>query len=223
MATLHVLRVFCSAEGEFGNPLGVFLDGGEVPPARRQEVAADLNFSETVFVDERREGRLDIYTPAAPIPFAGHPLVGTGWLLAREDGACGQLRPPPGSVPVRHADGRTYISAPAAWAPDFRLDELADAEEVDELRAADFSADTYAWAWIDEEAGLVRARSFVPNFGIPEDEATGSAALALCGSLGRAVEVRQGRGSIIEARPLGDGLIEVGGRVVADETRSYDA
>lgn len=222
MATLHVLRVFCSAEGDFGNPLGVFLDGSDVAPERRQEVAADLNYSETVFVDERGEGRLEIYTPAAPIPFAGHPLVGTGWLLARDDGACERLRPPPGEVPLRHADGRTHITAPASWAPDFRLDQLGSPGEVDALSAADFSDDTYVWAWIDEAAGLVRARSFVPNFGIPEDEATGSAALALCGSLGRGVEVRQGHGSVIEARPLGDGLVEVGGRVVADETRTYD-
>ena len=45
------------AEGEHGNPLGVFLDGAEVPDGRRQAVARDLGFSETVFVDERGERR----------------------------------------------------------------------------------------------------------------------------------------------------------------------
>ncbi|MBN9493718.1 PhzF family phenazine biosynthesis protein, partial [bacterium] len=51
MAGLLVLRVFCDAHWEFGNPLGVFLDGEEVPEERRQDVAAELGFSETVFVD----------------------------------------------------------------------------------------------------------------------------------------------------------------------------
>lgn len=221
MARLHVLRVFCSADGEFGNPLGVFLDGGEVTRDRRQEIAADLNFSETVFVDDRERGGIDIYTPAAPIPFAGHPLVGTAWLLLREDGSCEELNPPPGRVPVRHEEGRTSFSAPVEWAPGFRLDQLSSPAEVDALRPEDFTDDVYTWAWLDEAAGTVRSRSFVPGFGIPEDEATGSAALALCAALGRPIEVRQGQGSEISARPLEGGLVEVGGRVVSEEIRAY--
>jgi predicted PhzF superfamily epimerase YddE/YHI9 len=222
VAELHVLRVFSSKAGEFGNPLGVFLDGGEVPRERRQEIATDLNFSETVFVDDRAAGAIDIYTPAAPIPFAGHPLVGTGWLLNREDGACAELNPPAGRAPVRHSDEMTFFSAPPAWSPDFRLDRLGSPEEVDALRPEQFTDDVYAWAWIDEGAGAVRARSFVPNFGIPEDEATGSAALALAAELGRAVTVRQGGGSVIIARPLDDGLVEIGGRVTPVEVRNHD-
>ena len=46
MATLHVLRVFTGATGTHGNPLGVFLDGGDVPETRRQAVARDLGFAE---------------------------------------------------------------------------------------------------------------------------------------------------------------------------------
>jgi len=84
MAELHVLRVFVAPGGSGGNPLGVFLDGGAVPEGRRQAVAADLGFSETVFVDDPSAGRVRIFTPAAELPFAGHPLVGTSWLLARE-------------------------------------------------------------------------------------------------------------------------------------------
>src|SRR5687767_1848156 len=49
--TLHTLLVFLGPGGAGGNPLGVVLDGGDVPPAERQAVAADLGFSETVFVD----------------------------------------------------------------------------------------------------------------------------------------------------------------------------
>jgi hypothetical protein len=65
MPTLHVLRVFTDESGEWGNPLGVFLDGGAVPEARRQAVAADLGFSETVYVDDAAAARVRIFTPAA--------------------------------------------------------------------------------------------------------------------------------------------------------------
>ena len=57
------------------------------------------------------------------------------------------------------------------------------------------------WAWIDEEAGVLRERVFAEPFGIPEDEATGAAAIALTARLGRPLDIRQGRGSRILTRP----------------------
>ena len=77
MPTLHLLRVFCSDHGSGGNALGVFLHGAELPPERRQAVAADLGLSETVFVDDAERGEVRIFTPAVELNFAGHPAVGT--------------------------------------------------------------------------------------------------------------------------------------------------
>ena len=77
------------------------------------------------------------------------------------------------------------------------------------------------WAWTDRDAGLIRKRVFVDEAGIPEDEATGSAAMLLVDQVGRDIEIRQGRGSVIYARPLGDGLVEVGGRVELDWTGEW--
>ncbi len=57
--------------------------------------------------------------------------------------------------------------------------------------------------------------------GIPEDEATGSAALALCAQLGRPIQVRQGKGSEIFARRVDEEFTEVGGRCILDEVRDY--
>ncbi len=52
MPQLHLLRVFCGEDGSGGNPLGVFLHGAEVPPERRQAVAADLgpDFPSGIFI-----------------------------------------------------------------------------------------------------------------------------------------------------------------------------
>lgn len=222
MARLHVLRVFTNEEGEWGNHLGVFLDGGEVPESARQAVAKDLGFSETVFVDDAASGEVRIFTPAVELPFAGHPLVGTGWLLDREATAPPALRPPAGEVGLRVADGISRIVARPEWAPPFEPIELAGPAEVHALTAAPGGGEeVYAWAWIDEAAGTIRARSFVPAYGIPEDEATGSAALMLCGLLGRRITIHQGHGSVLLARPLEDGWVEVAGTVALDEAREY--
>ncbi len=219
MANLHVLRVFVNEDGEWGNPLGVFLEGARVPQAERQRIAAEQGFSETVFVEDREAGRLRIHTPEIELPFAGHPIVGAAWLLARTGAAAQVLRPAAGEVRVRQVGGATYIAARPEWAPPFEYSQLDSPAEVRALTAAAHAANTYAWAWIDEAAGSLRARSFVPEAGIAEDEATGSAALALCARLARPITVHQGHGSVLACRPLAGGGIEVGGKVALDEVR----
>jgi predicted PhzF superfamily epimerase YddE/YHI9 len=219
--TLHVLRVFVNEDGEWGNPLGVFLDGGRVPERARQQVAAELGFSETVFVEDRDSGRMRIHTPAAELPFAGHPAVGTAWLLARAGNAVRALRPPAGRVEVRHREGATWAAAPAEWALLFEYPELESPAAVRALSPAAYTTNTYAWSWIDEAAGTVRARSFAPAAGIAEDEATGSAAIALCARLSRPVTIHQGHGSVLRCRPIADGRVEVGGKVALDEVRDH--
>jgi predicted PhzF superfamily epimerase YddE/YHI9 len=219
--TLHVLRVFVNEDGEWGNHLGVFLEGKQIPESDRQGIAADLAFSETVFVDDRETGRLRIYTPSAELPFAGHPSVGTAWLLRRGGAAVPALRLPAGEVEVRQADDATFIVAKPEWSPPFEYQCLNSPAEVRDLDASALASNTYAWSWIDEAAGTIRARSFVPEVGIAEDEATGSAALALCAQLDRPVTIHQGHGSVLLCYPVDNGQVEVGGRVALDEVREY--
>ncbi len=224
MTTLDVLRVFVGPDGRGGNPLGVFQDGAAIERSRRQAVAAELGFSETVFVDERdaETATMRIFTPAAELPFAGHPTVGTAWLLA-EGGAPGiTLRPPAGAVATWREGERTWIRARAAWVHDFAIAQLASAAEVEALEGPPpDETNLYVWAWEDEAAGLLRARYFPIAFGIAEDEATGAAAVRMGDRLGRPLVIRQGVGSEILVRPGPDGTIEIGGRVVRVEARSY--
>lgn len=71
-----------------GNPLAVFLDGEGLTDTEMQQIALEMNLSETVFVlpseHARALRRLRIFTPATELPFAGHPVVGTWNALARE-------------------------------------------------------------------------------------------------------------------------------------------
>jgi predicted PhzF superfamily epimerase YddE/YHI9 len=220
---LHVLRVFCGEDGG-GNPLGVFLEGGEVPGPRRQALARRLGFSETVFVDDPVRGEIAIFTPGAELDFAGHPTVGTAWLLARQGRPVDVLRPPAGMVPASADEEGARVAARPEWVPPFELAELGSPGEVEALDGPPGGHDLiYTWAWIDEPAGLVRSRGFFERLGIAEDEATGAAGVKLASELGRPIEIHQGRGSRIDARPLDSGMVEIGGRVVLDEVRAEPA
>lgn len=225
MTTLHVLNVFTALDGSEGNPLGVFLDGAAISEDKRQAVAAHLNYSETVFVDDLATARLQIYTPVNQLPFAGHPLVGTSWLLSQtQDRAPDTLRPPAGEVPTWIEDGATWIRGRAEWSPDFNFVQLGSADEVAALREAPGDAtDGYYWAWEDEAEGRLRSRHFVPSFNIAEDPATGSAAVTLAASLGRRILITQGNGCFLDARVGPEGTAEVGGFTVLAETREYKA
>jgi predicted PhzF superfamily epimerase YddE/YHI9 len=215
---LHLLRVFCAADGSGGNPLGVFLDGAEVPPGARQAVASDLGLSEIVFVDDSLRGEVRIFTLAVELDFAGHPAVGAAWLL---DGA-DALRAPAGEIAITRDPDDVYVAARPEWGPPWELAQLGSPGAVEALEGPPAGHDlTTAWAWIDEGAGTIRARAFPIRIGIPEDEATGSAATKLCALVGRAIDIRQGRGSRILARPVADGFVEIGGRSVIDEVRDY--
>src|SRR6266571_7584693 len=68
-----------------GNQLAVFTDARELPEELLQPLAREMNFSETVFVlPKEGDGhvRIRIFTPAAELPFAGHPILGTAFVLS---------------------------------------------------------------------------------------------------------------------------------------------
>ena len=67
-----------------GNQLAVFTDGRDVDDGTMQRLALELKFSETVFVlptEADADVRIRIFTPAAEIPFAGHPTLGSAFVL----------------------------------------------------------------------------------------------------------------------------------------------
>ncbi len=73
-----------------GNPLAVFPDARGLTDGQMQAIAAEFNLSETTFVlppeDPAHSARVRIFTPRRELPFAGHPNVGTGYVLAARRG-----------------------------------------------------------------------------------------------------------------------------------------
>jgi predicted PhzF superfamily epimerase YddE/YHI9 len=215
---VHVVRVFADESGRFGNPLGI-VDGAAVAEADRQRVATELGYSETVFVDDAAAGRIRIYTPVHELPFAGHPTVGTAWWLAGQGHVLDALEVPAGTIEVTRDGDLTRVRAHADWVNRFEWHRLAAAEDVEALDPASYPGGPhYVWAWIDEAAGTVRSRNFAPGVGVPEDQATGAAAIGLAVRLRRDLEITQGLGSRLSATYLGDGWATVGGRVVHEST-----
>lgn len=102
-----VADVFTSVPLE-GNPVAVFLDGAGLSSEVMQRAARELNLSETVFVlsaDEDSgvaDARVRIFTPSAELPFAGHPVLGTAYVLGEQRGLEEvRLLTGAGLVPVR--------------------------------------------------------------------------------------------------------------------------
>ena len=222
---VRVLRVFTDEAGREGNALGV-IDGALVAGDDRQRVAHEFGFSETIFIENHAMGELRIFTPAVEIPLAGHPLVGAAWLLLHEPEAppALKLRPPGGLVRAwTDTSDRTWIEAPLDTLPDWTLVQLGSPAAVEDLVGPlkqDHDLVVY-WAWL--ETGVMRMRCFAPRLGVAEDQATGSAALRLTALVEMPIEIRQGRGSLLFARPIYAERAEVGGLVVEDEPLHVEA
>lgn len=216
-----VLRVFTDSAGNFGNPLGV-IDASTVDVADRQRLSRQLGYSETIFVDLPAPGSTTaharIYTPMTELAFAGHPAVGVSWWLRQRGTPIRTLQLPAGIVQVSYGDDVTAINARSEWAPELAIHDLESLDELAAADPADFPDDIqhYLWTWTDEAAGSLRARMFAPGLGVPEDEATGSAAVRITDYLSRDLTIVQGKGSVIQTTWNPEGWVRVAGRVVDD-------
>lgn len=82
----YVIADVFTGEPLTGNQLAVFTDARDIPEERLQDIAREMNFSETVFVFPPGDGdahvHIRIFTPAQELPFAGHPTLGSAFVLA---------------------------------------------------------------------------------------------------------------------------------------------
>ncbi len=265
MRHCYVLRVFTSGAAG-GNHLGVITDMTGLDDVTMQRIAADLAFSETVFIDwmERTIPYARIFTPTSELPFAGHPLVGASWVL----GVAG-----PGGIdtiecgigPVRFEIGEadtvwlalspeSSVSVPdggrdvadRCGIPDaigtavvalpkrYFMVEVEDVEAVAAVTPnhGAIESEDYLGVYVFAADGAdTRARFFAPSVGVPEDPATGSAAVALAayhrhhGRQAGATTIHQGieMGHPSVVRLAWDGAaVRLGGTVARDDVRVLD-
>ncbi|MEA2919959.1 MAG: trans-2,3-dihydro-3-hydroxyanthranilate isomerase [Bradyrhizobium sp.] len=137
-----------------GNPLAVVLDAGGLSTAQMQAIASEFNYSETTFVlpphDSANHARVRIFTVNQEIPFAGHPNIGTAFVLATQ-----AAKPPArlkfeegaGLVPVEilKQDGRVVGAELTAPQPLAKLTQFSpeQAAAVVSLSSADIRTDRH--------------------------------------------------------------------------------
>jgi predicted PhzF superfamily epimerase YddE/YHI9 len=204
------------------------VDASQVAPSERQRIATQLGYSETIFIDVPESGantaHARIYTPATEMAFAGHPTVGASWWLRDHGIPVHTLQVPAGIVQVAYEDDVTAVSARSEWAPEFAIYDLDSTDELFAADPEDYPDDiqNYLWTWIDRERGAIRSRMFAANLGVPEDEATGAAAVRITDYLSRDLTIVQGRGSEIKTQWSPEGWVRIAGRVVSDGTKQID-
>ncbi|MDZ7668218.1 MAG: PhzF family phenazine biosynthesis protein [Gammaproteobacteria bacterium] len=123
---LSIVDVFAQTRYQ-GNQLAVVEDAAGLDDTTMQAIAREMNFSETTFVTSRNSdgAAVRIFTPGEELPFAGHPTLGTAWVLCSGQGSI-VLQLAAGDVPVRFADGIGWLTPPPATAGD-ALDAAAAA------------------------------------------------------------------------------------------------
>lgn len=119
-----------------GNPLAVFFDAGELTARQMQSIAREMNLSETTFVTacDQDSYKVRIFTPDEELEFAGHPTIGTSWVLWH----LGRLKQdevtqhsPVGPTPVRVRGDRIYFERPGTSDPDLDLHDAGVAAQLE--------------------------------------------------------------------------------------------
>jgi trans-2,3-dihydro-3-hydroxyanthranilate isomerase len=204
-----------------GNPLAVVFDAQGLATDQLQAIAREFNLSETVFVLPPTEPGATylarIFTPAAELPFAGHPSVGAAVTVVRRGLATGASvvqQCGAGLLPLAVSDGQARLTGgtptlgpPLEPGPLLEVAGLTEADfagpapraagcglewpilpvrpaalpqaELDNTAARRHGLGELCMVAWDPTTRVARVRTFVPGLSVPEDPATGSAALGL--------------------------------------------
>lgn len=192
---LHVVDVFAETRLA-GNPLAVVLDADDLSTKEMQAIALEMNYSETTFVTGPPDDGavpVRIFTPTVELPFAGHPTLGTAWVLRQVGlGSNGvaevvTLKLGVGRVPVRFehegGDAVPWLTAPRVElgrtcaaeriAPALGL-EAADIDDMGPVQEADAgirvtivpvrTLDALRRSWLDRDLFGPLERDGIPPF-----------------------------------------------------------
>jgi predicted PhzF superfamily epimerase YddE/YHI9 len=215
---LKIINVFVNEKGEFGNPVGVIIDEkNEISSKHRQEICKNSGLSEVVFINSSKDRDISIFCPTGEIEFAGHAVIGTAWFLEKMiKSEINSLKSLGHKIAVRHEDRKIWVRADLKTMPPWNFKQLASPSDVNKIKLSDKSnfKHIFIWAWGDKDNGIVRARTFAPDWCIPEDEANGSGSTLLAKKLKRNLKINHGKGSIIYTNYIDSKHVEVGGMIV---------
>ncbi len=216
-----ILKVFTDALGKHGNLVSIIIDEEkEIHPSLRQKIPQKLGHDESVFINDITSGNVSIFSPQREIKFAGHAIVGTAWFLNKlRSGGINSVNCLGREIAVWQEGELTWVQASLEMMPPWHYIQYGNAGDVEHISPADAAKmeHTVVWAWIEDEKGTVRARTFAPDWGIPESQGNGSGSMILASILKRKLEIKHGKGSLVYANVADHNEVALGGRVVEDK------
>jgi trans-2,3-dihydro-3-hydroxyanthranilate isomerase len=114
----YIVDVF-TAKKYAGNQLAVFLDAEQLTTDQMQKIATEINFAESTFIikldSEMATATIRIFTPDKEMQFAGHPIIGTSWLLMNKifenNPVKISVKVPVGTIPIYQQDDLVWLQA----------------------------------------------------------------------------------------------------------------
>ncbi|WP_339918560.1 PhzF family phenazine biosynthesis protein [uncultured Flavobacterium sp.] len=114
----YIVDVFSDSKYA-GNQLAVFLDAENIAEDQMQKIAAEINFAESTFITkmnpDEATAQIRIFTPVKEMQFAGHPIIGTSWVLMNKIFKTNPLNctvtVPIGPIPVYQSEGLVWLQA----------------------------------------------------------------------------------------------------------------
>lgn len=215
-----MLRVFTDASGNYGDIATVVIDEGrKISDAKRQQLARQLDTGETAFINDLVSADISIMHPQGEIDFAGVAALGAAKLLSDLN-----IKPTivmkgrGGDITVSQDGELTWVRASLATMPPWNHKQLESAEAIERITIEDTKTweHTMVWAWIDEQKGLIRARTFASDWEIPEAQGNGSGSMMLAVIVDRSIQIKHGDGSVIYAKPAPNNCADIGEHVLLE-------
>jgi predicted PhzF superfamily epimerase YddE/YHI9 len=217
--TEHKFKVFVDELGRFGDPVSLLVDEGQqLSFEERLRITAEIQNVETVFVNRLAANDVSIYHAQDEVDFAGSVLIGAAWQLEQlKNEPTQQILCKRGTINVRQESSIYWVQASLEnnignWDYE-QLESPEDVEAIDIANTKHWKK--MVWAWVNQDEGVIRARTFADTIGIPEVQGNGSGSMNLAGQLQRQITIKHGDGSVIYAKPLSHDSAEVGGRVIS--------
>jgi predicted PhzF superfamily epimerase YddE/YHI9 len=218
---LYEAIVFCDEKGHHGDKHGIIIDEEQkIHSDERQKIATDLGYAETIFINDIDAASISFFAKTEAIPFAGTAALAAARMLqrlSRKQPAL--LKTMDNAISLSFKGNEIWVDANISIMPRWnhlRLESVVEVERIT-LEESNDLEHTMVWAWSDRKNGVIRARTFAPDWMLPEVEANGSGSMILANRLDRRIVVIHGVGSKIFAESKSNDTASLGGRVAVNE------
>lgn len=214
---ISIFKVFTNEKGLYGNKVAIIPDEkSKINTTERRRLCRKLKLSEAVFINNLKNNNISIFSPTGEIPFAGHAVLGTAFYLDEIKKAETKIINCLGNkIVIYHNNSLIWAKADFKILPHWIFRKCKSKFKVEKIRLTQTKTykHCFVWAWEDYQKKIIRARTFAPDWLIPEDEANGSGSLVLASKLKRNIKIIHGKGSVIFANYLNNKAGKIGGRV----------